>query len=330
MAHENGGPLRVTPGPSSHHPIVEGTLQERVLTPGQFLPGFQPRDPFPAPRSHPFGYPPGNPQAAQNPFSGTPPTNQVAIVPTPNAPIMTGNFDYALTQLIGFTENEVAQLSAGPDEERLRYYIQRHVYLRLLYVMSGQTERALQPIPDIAPADQEFWTQVLWGVTNYFDSRQIPNPADRATQTLSQFNNALLRLKERAQLELKNVSFCHNIESYGVYEKFPRDEFTPGQQVLIYTEIGNFHSELAGDGRYRTLLKSKLQFLRPGPNGEVIEEKDFPATEDLCRNHRHDYFHSYLVEIPSRSLPGPQVLKLVVEDELSHKLATHTLNFTVR
>ena len=44
----------------------------------------------------------------------------------------------------------------------------------MLYLMSGQQERALQAIPGLDPADQEFWQQTFWGLTNYFDSASIP------------------------------------------------------------------------------------------------------------------------------------------------------------
>src|SRR5436190_811893 len=82
----------------------------------------------------------------------------------------------------------------------------------------SQTEGALRPIPNIPAADQEFWTQVLWGVHNYFDVPNIPNHAERAAQTISQFNTAMLRLKERAPLELNHVSFCRKIDGYGEFD----------------------------------------------------------------------------------------------------------------
>lgn len=235
-----------------------------------------------------------------------------------------------LRQLLSQAESTVSQLSPGSESTELTGYIREHVHLRLLYLIAGQTERALQPIPGVASEDQEFWTQVLWGMHNYFDAEQIQNPSDRAAQTVQQFNTAVTRLQSRAPLELKNISLCRKINSFGDYEKFERDTFTPGQQVLLYAEIKNFHSELAADGRYRTLLKSTLQIFKPGPNGELVDERPFPSTEDLCKNQRRDYFHSYLLELPVRINAGPHVLKLVVEDELNHKVATATLNFQVQ
>lgn len=235
-----------------------------------------------------------------------------------------------LETLIAANEAEVAQLTPGGDDVGKRTYIEKHVYLRMLYLIAGQQERALQAIPGIDVADQEFWQQTFWGLTNYFDATSIPLPADRAAQTVSQMTKAVLRLQEKANLELRNVNFCHKIASFGNYEKYPRDEFSPGQEVLLYAEVANIHSEPASDGRFRTSLKSTLEIYRHGAAGEPIEQIELPETVDLCRTHRRDYFHSYQFTIPAKLSLGPHVLKLMVEDQLSHRTTTYSLNFMVK
>lgn len=257
----------------------------------------------------------------QSPVISRPPAPAASRGPSP---------DEALAFLVKATEAEVDQLRPGRSATELQYYIERHVYLRLLYMMSGETEWAMRPIPNIPTADQEFWTRVLWGVQNYFDLPHIPNHAERAAQTISQFNTAMLKLKERAPLELKNVTFCHTIEGFGEYETWPKDEFSPGKRVLVYAEIANFHSQLSAEGIYRTRLKSTIQIVSAEAPEEPIEVKVYPVTEDYCRNHRRDYFHSYVVEIPVRCVRGEHELKLIIEDEQSGKVATSSVPFTVR
>ncbi len=235
-----------------------------------------------------------------------------------------------LEALIAATEVEVAQLQPGEDDVGKRLYIEKHVYLRMLYLMAGQQERALQAIPGVEVADQEFWQQTFWGLANYFDATSIPQSADRAAQTVSQLTKAVLRLQEKANLELRNVNFCHKIASFGNYEKYPRDEFSPGQEVLLYAEVANIHSEPASDGRFRTSLKSTLEIYRHGAEGELVEQIELPETIDLCRTHRRDYFHSYQFTIPAKLSLGPHVLKLMVEDLLSRRVTTYSLNFMVK
>ncbi|QDT91376.1 hypothetical protein Pan161_30330 [Gimesia algae] len=235
-----------------------------------------------------------------------------------------------LQLLISVAEAEISQLQPGSTPAEKQHFIERHVYLRMLYLMANQHERALEAIPGIDPADQEFWQQTFWAVANYFDQEAIPDQADRATQTVTQLRQATARLQEKANLSLKNVAFCHKISSFGSYERFERDEYTPGRPVLVYSEIENFTSELTADGMYRTLLKSKIQIFKAGSNGDLVAEIPFDTTEDLCRNVRKDYFHSYKFEIPRNISLGPHIMKLTVEDEISQKVATYTQNFTVR
>jgi hypothetical protein len=235
-----------------------------------------------------------------------------------------------LARYISLVESEAFELQPGESEADKLTYIEKQVHLRMLYLMSGQQERTLQAIPGLDPADQEFWQQTFWGLTNYFDSTSIPSSPERAAQTVTQMTNAILRLQEKARLELRNVTFCHKISSFGNYEKYPRDEFSPGQEVLLYAEVANIHSEPVADGKFRTNLKSTLEIYRHGPQGELVERIDLPETVDVCRTHRRDYFHSYQFTIPAKLGLGPHVLKLSVEDQLSRRIGTYTLNFMVK
>lgn len=233
-----------------------------------------------------------------------------------------------LDSLISLVEADVATLTPGGSEERQTEYIRRHVYLRLLYLMADHPERALTAIPGIDSADQEFWQQMLWSMTNYFDVEHLSQAKDRAGQAVAQLATATQRLRERSDLELRNLAFCREIAYYGNFVRFPRDEFHPGDSALLYAEVENFKSELTVDGHYRTLLRSTVEIL--SPSGEVRWHKEFPATEDLCVNYRRDYFHNYQFSIPDRLPIGPHTLKLTVFDELSGKMVSQSINFVVR
>jgi hypothetical protein len=233
-----------------------------------------------------------------------------------------------LEPLIAMLEAEVAQLTPGDTEEARTDYVRRHVYLRLLYLMAQHPERALTAIPAIDAADQEFWQQTLWAMTNYFDVEHIPSAKDRAGQAAAQLATATQRLREQANLEIRNLAFCREIVYFGNFVRFPRDEFRAGDALLLYAEIENFKSELTVDGQYRTLLRSTIEIF--SPSGEIRWQKEFPATEDLCVNYRRDYFHNYQFDIPDRLPLGPHTLKLTVFDELSGKAVSQSINFVVR
>ena len=233
-----------------------------------------------------------------------------------------------LDRVIAAMEQQLATLKPGTTPQLQQVYLRQHAQLRLLYLIAGRQERALAAIPAAEPADQEFWQQTLWGLSNYFDDAQIPDARDRAAQTVTQLQVAVRKLQEKAGLELRNPCFCRQIAYFGNYERFPKDEFRPGEGVLVYAEVENFRSEPTADGQHRTLLRSTIDLL--SPSGEVRKHIDFPATEDLCRVHRRDYFHNYQFTIPDKMPLGPHTLKLTVFDEISGKMASTSINFLIK
>lgn len=256
------------------------------------------------------------------PNRGSTPSVQPNVAATPTPPTEDPDWRKELTQTISLLEQELARQCSAEEAD-----LQDHVALRLLYLIANQQERALTAIPGLDEAEQEFWQQVMWGLTNALDTQHLARPEDRAAQTIAQLQQAIRRLQEKADLQIRNVAFSRQNLGYGNYDRLPRNEFRPGHEVLLYAEIENFKSEPTADGQYRTLLRSTIEILSPA--GELRKKIDFPATEDLCRNYRRDYFHNYQFTIPDRLPLGPHVLKLTVFDELSGKMASYTLNFLV-
>lgn len=233
-----------------------------------------------------------------------------------------------LDQLIAEIERTLAQSKPDPELDRQSEYTRRQAYLRLLYMMSQRQEQALTAIPGIAPNQQEFWQQMIWAMSNELDAVQFPDSGERATQAVSPLNSALKQLREEAHLSIKNMTFCRKISYFGNYERFPKSEFTPGQEVLLYTEIENFVSVPTNEGEYRTSLKSTIEIA--DGKGAVVWQRSFPATEDFCRNPRRDYFHSCKFHIPEDIATGTYSLKLTIADELSQKRVSSALNFVVK
>jgi len=232
-----------------------------------------------------------------------------------------------LTELI---EAEVAAMDAGATPEEKLEYIKRHVWLRMLYLMADQPVQAQQAISGLQPSEQEFWTEMFWALSSYFDVQGVPDESDRASLTVAQLASAHRQLAEQARLELHNTSLCYRIDGFGSIQPFERDEFQAGQPILLYTEVRNFQSDLADNGQFVTRLKSHISIRRQGVTGEIADENTFPATEDFCQTHRTDYYHSYRIDLPQNLAPGKYALVLTVEDELSGKSATTALDLTIR
>lgn len=234
-----------------------------------------------------------------------------------------------IDDLISSIEAQLARTAPGNTELERLNHVRRQVNLRMLYLIADRIDQSIEPISAADPADQEFWQQLFFAYVNYFDAQQMPQASDRATQTIDQLRTAIARLRHRADLKLKNVTFCHHIVSFGDYERFSTDQFTPGQPLLLYAEVENFFSTRTDADRYRTVLKSQIEIYDNSNMQNPVVTIPFDPSEDICRNHRRDFFHSYEFTVPQDLQPGLYTLVLRVTDQLSQKVATSRLNFSV-
>lgn len=214
----------------------------------------------------------------------------------------------------------------GPAEtaDQLR----QQVYLRLLYVMAGRREEALEPITGLSLAEQEFWNKFIYGLTSYLDESRIPNRQKRAAEAKQYFRDAAVRLGELATLEVRGLTFCTAVRSYGVVEPFPTNTFKPGDVVLLYAELDNFVAQRQAEGFRTEFRASYLIFDRLGRPVET-EPHELPVITESCQNLRHDFFISYQVELPTRMNPGEHKLQLTVHDMVGDKVGTAEVKFTV-
>ena len=244
--------------------------------------------------------------------------------------------DSALSQLIDSAHNHVNELGPGTTPEQNQQYIRNQVYLRLLSLIGKRPEDALEPIPGIDNSEKQFLQKLLWAQVNYFDLTGTPEPGKRASATIEQLDAAIRSLQSRAQLKLKHLALCRQIQTFGDYEPFEKNTFSPGQSALLYVEIQNFTSRPTGDGRLETLLKSMITIREAPPNGQtepagqIVHEIPVGVTPDICRTTRRDYFHNYEFKVP-RTLPlGRYVLRLTVTDLHGNKKASESLRFVLR
>jgi hypothetical protein len=261
------------------------------------------------------------------------PKIETASLPLEDLPTIAGESPHlheGLQRLIALMEAETARLKPGTSFAEREEYVRRHAELRMLLLMSRQPALALQAIPDVEPETQEFWTSLMWSMSSYFDNQSNVDPAERAATALDRLRAAEQHLQTTARLELKSLAFCDKIDGFGSYHPFEQDVFRAGQPVLLYAEVRNFKTDVTAAGRYRTSLKSTIEIVRSGVDGELIERRHFDSTEDQSRSPRTDYFHSYKLDLPLHLTPGTYSLKLTLEDELSGKIGASNIDFLVR
>ncbi len=248
-----------------------------------------------------------------------PPDDAVAAVASDQ--VAPGDWQTHLEQAIQELEQAAAETGGDGDQ------VAKHAALRLLYLAQNQREQALRPIAGMSTDEQEFLSSQLYGLSEYLDRQGNADPQRRASAARRHLSKAVAKLSELSQLNVSGLAFCTEISSFGVFTKFDRDEFAPGQEVLLYAEVENFQSQMSEKG-YRTVLRSSYQIL--DARGARVFDDDFGVIEDVCQRRREDFFMRYRLWIPDRIYDGPHTLKLTIEDETKQQVGQATIKFEVR
>lgn len=205
--------------------------------------------------------------------------------------------------------------------------VHQHVSLRVLQLLAGDTENALEPIPHISPTEQDYWSRQLFALATYLDHHSQPDDKRRASTSVSHLEEAVSNLRELGSLSLRNLSFCKNVYGYGAFDTYDTDVFTPGQQVSLYVEVENYHST-ASDKGFTTLLGTTYEVL--DDRGKRVASGDFPDVNDCCRSRRRDFHIQLGLALPQNITPGRYQLQLVVKDRQSDKIGNAKAAFEVR
>lgn len=216
------------------------------------------------------------------------------------------------------------QTQEAPDDTA---EIGQHVALRMLYLAAGRRDDALKPIAGIPAAQQDFWSKEIFGLAAYLDQTRNPDNSRRAAEANHHLREATARLGEIATLQVRNLTFCSEVSSYGVFKPFAATEFQAGQELLLYAEVENFKTEHAERG-YHTALKASYQIL--DERGARVEEKEFALTEEYCQNPRRDFFVRYFIWLPQKIYGGRYTLQFAIEDTLSQKIGQASQEFTIK
>lgn len=233
------------------------------------------------------------------------------------APSSTAEWNASLAAAIRNLElkNEQSPLSSA---DQLR--------LRLLYLAAGKPDDAAKAMSAPPDGGTEFWRKELSALATLLDDQTIADSARRSEVAGQQFHAAAAALAENAPLRLKNLAFCTEVNSFGIYKTFPVSKFKPGQEALLYAEVENYTSVESERG-FHTALYGSFQIL--DKSGTRIADQNFTPTEEYCRNQRRDFFVRYYMNIPKTLAPGEYTLRLTIEDTLAKKAGQADLQFAV-
>jgi hypothetical protein len=213
--------------------------------------------------------------------------------------------------------------AASDDPTGLRPLIQE----RLALMLAGQFDQATAPVAGLQPAEQQYVQQQLAALRALLDPAGSPVRERRWSDALGQLRPAVNQLAAATgRLEVRGTQFCTAVESFGRVTAFPKYEFQPGQQVILYCEVDSFTALQTKEG-YETELRGEYSIYND--KDVRVADQELPVDQQTCANYRRDYFIAYRLYLPKRLEPGSYRLQLTIEDGKSERYGQATVPFTI-
>lgn len=200
--------------------------------------------------------------------------------------------------------------------------------LRMLYVVTGQDDKAIGPMNGMDPIQTELISGIFRLMVGARDMLRSPASAGPAALVAAQEVQRLLG--QQASVIIPKIALVTRVNSFGDYDAVNPPKFTAGQpvHVFLYAEVGNFRSESTSDGRLRTWLAEKVEIFNQA--GKVIWERSEPSIEDRVYSARRDFFMTMEIQLPAETPAGEYVLKATVEDKLGATTDQQRMSFTIQ
>jgi len=140
---------------------------------------------------------------------------------------------------------------------------------------------------------------------------------------------ALLSIREKAQLQLKNLQFTEdNATGFGMYQIRQDATFIQGETFLIYAEPKNYNIKEIEQGLFEIHIKEDLYIL--DMEGNILwGQKDFLDYHIFSHNPNNDLYISNTVTQDTPFPKGEYQFQLVLKDVFSQKTVEQNIEFIV-
>lgn len=234
--------------------------------------------------------------------------------------------------LIAMLEDEIkSQKSSKTVDSKLARMEQE---LRLLYAAAQRIDDAAMNVESLPPGEREAFKQVSFGLAAWLDEEEERRPPLRNARIIRALHDASRELSAESKLDLRKLVLCERVEQFGMYTEFPRNDFRPKQEVILYVEVDNFAAQENGTNNFETELEGS--YVIYDATGALVAERKLPLERAVCRNYRRDYFLAYRIYMPDNIASGRYRLELTIEDLKAgrefkgSKLGEGTVEFTIR
>jgi hypothetical protein len=227
---------------------------------------------------------------------------------------------------------KTAKFQISSDDLLRRFATRAKEYPRDLAVhldyqlLQMHREEKVPGMPDIAalPAeDRELLSALLDSLSNLRtairrDNNMLQSAKVRPLVELG------TRLRAQSELTIPTVALCNKVKGFGVYEPV-EPEFSAGraQQVIVYSEVENFASQLNEQQQWETKLTQDVVLYTEG--GLPVWQAKQHTVNDLSRNRRRDFFCVEIIDLPANLTIGRYLMKVTVVDKHANRIAESTL-----
>ncbi|WDQ16700.1 hypothetical protein [Rhodopirellula sp. P2] len=222
---------------------------------------------------------------------------------------------------------EQTEPNESDAQKQRRQIIKRH-----LMVLSGDPDQAVDKLEGLTTQEQEYLRHQLLGLWTIIDPNGHPVPSRRFSSALPQIRQATEFLAAASDsLDVRALEFCTEIEAYGQIKPFPKRQFDPGQQVILYCEIENFVAKKISQGSnqgFETMLQGSYDLL--DESGRRVASQSLPVDKQLSQNKLRDYFIAYQMYLPDSLEPGRYRLRLTMEDVHGKKYGQNEVTFEIK
>ncbi|MCA9144251.1 MAG: hypothetical protein H6823_25810 [Planctomycetaceae bacterium] len=241
---------------------------------------------------------------------------------SPEVVIEPGQWSREIEQALTSLSADLARPNLDRDE-RARLEIMR----RLLYVVTNQRDEAVSSIEQLDEDEREYWKHQIHGLLVSIDADGKHPTTRRAALALRNLRTATDHLANVSTLDVRNLTFCQEVLSYGEYRVFDSYSFRAKDEVVMYVEIDNFAAHPRGDS-FETELHSSYEIVDGA--GKRVANVVLPVDKQVSNNRRRDYFIAYLITMPSQIASGSYRLQLTVEDVIGKKSNHAAIDFRIQ
>ena len=205
-------------------------------------------------------------------------------------------------------------------------------YQRLLNVVADKHDAAVAPFDSPDKSQQQFWQHQLHALVVALDESGTPVLTRRAALALRELREAASHLAALSALDLRNLAFCTQVDGFGTFASFAKNEFKPDQEVLLYVEVDNFTVEEKSAGRRGELFETELRgsYQIFDLTGRRVADVELPLDKQACRSRRRDYFIAYPIYLPKKIEAGSYTLQLTIEDAKASKFGQGSIEFKIK